>query len=359
MEDSSDNSNQTWMQDGFNSMQLRRSEMNELIMDYLVHEGFKEAAERFSEEAGIESIYGRLTGGHRDSDSPISVDSRTNDRQNNGQLVTNDIASTTTTNSSQRTNNNNTNATSSQTTTTTATSTSNITNTDEGATPCCNSNNHLNNNSNANSHHQQGTQMNDDEMINSSPCDDRSLSSYKMANDWPIKTETPEMMDKRIEVRLLIEEGNILEAQSKINLYYPELLDNHRDLFFKLQQQHLIELIRQQKINDSLDYVHDQFNVDETKDFPEFGKTMALLAFDHPDKSPYANLLQISHRNHLASELNDSILQETSGSIEATKPRLVTLLKLLLWTQNELERKKIPFPKMTDLVEGTILEPRH
>lgn len=34
--------------------QLRRSEMNQLIMEYLIHEGFKEAAERFKIEAGIQ-----------------------------------------------------------------------------------------------------------------------------------------------------------------------------------------------------------------------------------------------------------------------------------------------------------------
>lgn len=37
-----------------NSVQLKRSHMNALIMDYLVAEGFKEAAERFSQESGIE-----------------------------------------------------------------------------------------------------------------------------------------------------------------------------------------------------------------------------------------------------------------------------------------------------------------
>lgn len=196
---------------------LKRSEMNELIMDYLVHEGFKEAAERFREEAGIEP--------------KLSV----------------------------------------------------------------------------------------------------------------------ELMDKRIEIRQLIEEGSILEGQSLINSYYPELLDNHRDIYFRLQQQHLIELIRQQKINEVLSYVHDHLRVDELRDLSGMERTLALLAYEQPDKSPYANLLQTSHRLQLASEINDIILQETSGNIEPTKPKLVTLLKFLFWTQGELEKKKVAFPKMTDL----------
>lgn len=235
MDDSSDNSNQTWLQDGLNSMQLKRSDMNELIMDYLVHEGFKEAAERFREEAGS----------HEDR-----------------------IA------------------------------------------------------------------------------------------DWITRLESPEMMDRRVEVRHCIEGGDILKGQSLINLYYPEFLDNHRSLYFKLQQQHLIELIRQQKINEVLAYVHDQLSIDELRDLTEMERTLALLAYEFPDKSPYSNLLQASHRLQLASEINDMILQETTGSIEPNKPRLVTLLKLLFWTQNELEKKKIQFPKMTDLVNGVIVEPR-
>jgi len=37
------------------SMQLKRSELNLLIMDYLMAEGFKEAAERFKCEANIDA----------------------------------------------------------------------------------------------------------------------------------------------------------------------------------------------------------------------------------------------------------------------------------------------------------------
>jgi hypothetical protein len=195
---------------------LKRSKMNELIMDYLVHEGFKEAAERFREEAGIEP---------------------------------------------------------------------------------------------------------------------------------KMPTET---MDRRIEIRQLIEDGNIIQGQSLINKYYPELLDNNRDLYFRLQQQHLIELIRKQKIDDVLAYVHDQLRIDELRDLSEMERTLALLAYENPDKSPYAGLLEESHRLQLASELNDIILQETTGSIEPTKTRLIDLMKLLYWTQNELEKKKIPFDKITD-----------
>jgi hypothetical protein len=94
------------------SMHLKRSELNLLIMDYLIAEGFKEAAERFKLEANI-------------------------DCDKSGQLVT--------------------------------------------------------------------------------------------------TNETNDEIDQRIAVRMAIEEGKICEAMRLINSYYPELIDNNRHLYFKLQ----------------------------------------------------------------------------------------------------------------------------
>lgn len=304
IDDSSDNnsSNQTWPNEGPSSMQLKRSEMNELIMDYLVHEGFKEAAERFREEAGIETTRTSLRNQHLEYNNDNAIAS-VSQQANGGSEI-------------RKNNNNGINKSLDHTIEQDKNDTSSTTNQSGSA--------------------------------------DTKLDRLSGLNSWLTKAETPDMMDKRIEIRHLIEEGDILKGQSKINIYYPELLDNHRNLYFKLQQQHLIELIRQQKINEVLSYVHNQLSVDELKDLGEMERTLALLAYEHPDKSPYASLLETSHRLHLASDINDIILQETTGNVEPNKPRLVTLLKLLFWTQSELERKKIHFPKMTDLINGTI-----
>lgn len=94
------------------SMQLKRSELNLLIMDYLIAEGFKEAAERFKSEAGLE--------------------------------------------------------------------------------------------------------VNKMEQMSSSG-------------------ESASEIDQRIAVRVAIEEGRIQDAMKLINTHYPELIDNHRNLYFKLQ----------------------------------------------------------------------------------------------------------------------------
>lgn len=329
-------SNPAWIQENLRQMQLKRSEMNELIMDYLVREGFKEAAERFREEAGIEMINLRLreninnmasrsiySANHKAESSCGGGRSNSNSILNNGEF-----------------NHNNTNSS--------LTTSKNATNTESR------------NNNNNNNRNNQVVDMDYQDLVDS-PNDKVCSQNYRfedeILDEKQSRIETSEMMDKRIKIKQLIENGEILDAQSLINQYYPELLDSYRNLYFTLQQQHLIELIRQQKISDVLTYVHDHLSLEEFKDLNEMEKTLALLAYEKPDKSPYANLLRDSRRFQLASEINEIIIQETIGDVESSKPRLVTLIKLLLWTQSELERKKIQFPKMTDLVNGTILEP--
>lgn len=115
-------------------------------------------------------------------------------------------------------------------------------------------------------------------------------------------------------------------------------------------------MIRGQHVEEALAFAQEQLSVDEDfLQFEELERTLALLAFDKPETSPYSDLLQLAHRQQLASEVNEAILNETLGSSESAKPQLVTLVKLLLWTQNELDKKKIKYPKMTDLTTATIL----
>lgn len=54
---------------------------------------------------------------------------------------------------------------------------------------------------------------------------------------YEIKTycESNDQIDQRIAVRSAIENGNIELAIRLINDYYPELIDNNRHLYFKLQ----------------------------------------------------------------------------------------------------------------------------
>lgn len=104
----------------------------------------------------------------------------------------------------------------------------------------------------------------------------------------------------------------------------------------------------------------------------ELERTLALLAFEKPQNSPFADLLEQSHRivsgqSHLfvpivlkisinlqkvASELNEAILEAENQ--EHTRPKMVSILKLILWAQYELDKKNIKYPKMNNLATARI-----
>lgn len=84
----------------------------------------------------------------------------------------------------------------------------------------------------------------------------------------------------------------------------------------------------------------------------ELERTLALLAFENPQSSPFADLLEQSHRQKVASELNSAILKMEHH--ENTSPRIINLLKLILWAQAELDKRNIGYPKMKDLDTGRV-----
>ena len=100
----------------------------------------------------------------------------------------------------------------------------------------------------------------------------------------------------------LIQAGHILEAIALVNELHPQLLDNDRYLLFHLQQQHLIELIRGQKVEEALQYAAEHLAERGEEDggvLQELERTLALLAFEDPATSPFADLLQPSHRQQV------------------------------------------------------------
>ncbi|MCJ8734993.1 hypothetical protein PDJAM_G00241670 [Pangasius djambal] len=165
-------------------------------------------------------------------------------------------------------------------------------------------------------------------------------------------------LDERIKIREMILKGQIQEAISLINSLHPELLDTNRYLYFHLQQQHLIELIRLRETEAALEFAQSQLaeQGEESREcLTEMERTLALLAFDNPEESPFGDLLNMMQRQKVWSEVNQAVLDYENR--EST-PKLAKLLKLLLWAQNELDQKKVKYPKMTDLSKGTIEDPK-
>ncbi|KAK8384517.1 hypothetical protein O3P69_014234 [Scylla paramamosain] len=167
-----------------------------------------------------------------------------------------------------------------------------------------------------------------------------------------------DQLDERIRIRTAIQNGQFQEAMRMVTALHPEILDDNSQLYFHLQQQVLIELIREGRVEEAVVYAQDHLAERGQRDpsiLNELERTLALLAFDQPDTSPFGDLLHPSHRQkQVASELNAAILRAQNQ--EETTPLLAELLKLLLWAQDELNKKKVQYPYMTDLIKGQIEE---
>jgi hypothetical protein len=87
----------------------------------------------------------------------------------------------------------------------------------------------------------------------------------------------------------------------------------------------------------------------------ELERTLALLAFDDPASCPFADLLAPAHRQQVASKLNAAILMTEHA--DSTQSKLAVSLKMLLWAQDELDKKRVRYPHM-QLSTGQIEEPK-
>lgn len=161
----------------------------------------------------------------------------------------------------------------------------------------------------------------------------------------------------RMATRKALQSGDVQGAMEKANDLNPLILDENDTLFFHLQQQKLIELIRQGQIEKALDFAQEQLapRGEENHDFlKELERTMTLLAFKDATKSPMADLLSSAQRQKTASELNAAIL---SSQCQEKDPKLPALLKMLAWTQAQLS-SKASFPKLNVQTGALELEPR-
>lgn len=161
---------------------------------------------------------------------------------------------------------------------------------------------------------------------------------------------------ERMDIRRAVQSGMIEEAIEKVNDLNPEILESQQELFFHLQQQRLIELIRDGKVEEALDFAQENLATiaeQDSKFLEELERTCALLAFEDPESSPVGSLMAVSHRLKTASELNSCILG--AGGAER-QPRLLVLLQMTLWSQSCLQQKA-SFPQIHDLASGVLVEP--
>ncbi|RWW20229.1 hypothetical protein GW17_00015664, partial [Ensete ventricosum] len=140
------------------------------------------------------------------------------------------------------------------------------------------------------------------------------------------------------------------------------ILDTNPQLYFHLQQQRLIELIRSGKIEEALEFAQEELapRGEENQSFlEELERTVALLAFEDVKNCPYGELLDVSQRLKTASELNAAILTSQSHekeSILVADPKLPSLLKMLIWAQNQLD-EKAAYPRINNLTTAALEDP--
>ncbi|KAL6538645.1 Glucose-induced degradation complex subunit [Orobanche gracilis] len=160
----------------------------------------------------------------------------------------------------------------------------------------------------------------------------------------------------RMAVKKAVQSGNVEDAIEKVNDLNPEILDTNPQLYFHLQQQRLIELIRNGKVEEALEFAQEELapRGEENQGFlEELERTVALLAFEDVTNCPVGELLDISQRHKTATEVNAAIL--TSQSHEKD-PKLPSLLKMLIWVQNQLD-EKATYPRITDLSTAALEDP--
>ncbi|OZJ04164.1 hypothetical protein BZG36_03114 [Bifiguratus adelaidae] len=157
-----------------------------------------------------------------------------------------------------------------------------------------------------------------------------------------------ESIQERMHIRSAVHAGDIEAAMERVNDLNPDILDTNPQLYFHLQQQRLIELIRANRVNEALEFASEELasRGEEQPEFlSEFERTMALLAFDANASglaNPVSDLLQYAKRQQTAQELNAAILESQS---QERDPKLPSLLKMLVWSQQQLD-ERMTFPQL-------------
>ncbi|XP_047052884.1 protein GID8 homolog [Lolium rigidum] len=160
----------------------------------------------------------------------------------------------------------------------------------------------------------------------------------------------------RMDVKRAVQSGNVQEAIDKMNDLNPTILERNPQVYFHLLQQKLIELIRVGKISEALEFAQQELAPRGEKNqafLKEIEKTVALLLFEDAENCPYGELLDVSHRLKTANEVNAAIL--TSQSQEKD-PKLPSLLKMLIWTQDQLD-EKAAYPRINNFSTAALEDP--
>ncbi|CAI9760202.1 unnamed protein product [Fraxinus pennsylvanica] len=214
-----------------------------------------------------------------------------------------------------------------------------------------------------------------------------------------------ETITDRIAVKKAVQSGHVGDAIEKINDLNPEILDTHPQLFFHLQLQRLIELIRNGKVDEALEFAQEELAPRGEENSPsqsshtwvgpitpcergcegglkafleELERTVALLAFEDVTRcpvdtrytsptlfpSPTAKFDRINKECY--HDFSKAFLEELERTVAMlafkyvtrcpVDPKLPSLLKMLIWAQNQLD-EKAAYPRISDLCTTALEDP--
>lgn len=162
------------------------------------------------------------------------------------------------------------------------------------------------------------------------------------------------IMDDQIKIREAVEAGRIETAVELVNEVDPEILDTNSKLYFHLQQQQLLELIKKGDMEKVLEFASTELSArgEESPEFlEELEQTLSLLAFADISTCPFAELLKPAQKLKVVSELNTGLL---ASQDQEPSSKLATLMQLVVWAQGQLEKKGVTFPKLANITDGKL-----
>ncbi|CAM8989573.1 hypothetical protein QQ045_009077 [Rhodiola kirilowii] len=179
-----------------------------------------------------------------------------------------------------------------------------------------------------------------------------TAKKFKAESGTQLEMDLVSITDRML-IKKALMEGNVEEAIDKINHLNPEILDTDPLLFYHLQLQRLIELIRQGNTDKALDFCGKVLNpiVEDDQNFlGEYEQTAVLFCIGDMDICPVKHLMDQAQRSKRADEVNAAILKSQNREQDS---KLRTLLKMLIWAESEV--KGITFrPHILDLSEAAV-----
>jgi len=172
-------------------------------------------------------------------------------------------------------------------------------------------------------------------------CYKNTACAFKDACNMDFSKLPIESMDNRKKVCYLVVSGNIAEAITLTNKLYPELFIKNKAIAFKLHSQLFIEMIRKKQAQEALIFAQSElrrFGQESVSFLEPLQDIIALLAYDNPEASPVGSYLSLAHRENIANNLNNAIIEYHNLSPSVSLEYAIRQLTVVHDKLNEIKK---------------------